>query len=182
MAKSRVEKNKSLYDELESEEFELEDISSSKVEKKEKEQLPVKVEKQEKVKKHEVVPVKKRELIKVSEKKKKKKKNIIDDEDFVVEQPISYTDKLSVEEILRLKLEKQQQLKKDKKIYKRTPITKTYTAEMMQKNINQKDGVDVRKEVNLEVASENKYVVPLLLLLIVAVIVAGAVIALVILK
>lgn len=181
MAKSRVEKNKSLYDELEMESFELEDIGTPKSEKSEKKALPTKVEKKENTKKQELVPVKKEKKNEIVPAKKRKKEPVIE-EDFVVEQPISYTDKLSVEEILRAKLEKQQQLKDNKRLYKKSPITSTYTPEMMQKNINQKDGVDIRKEANIRVTRGSNLVVALLVLLLLAVIIAGVIIALAIIK
>lgn len=169
MAKSRVEKNKALYDELELEPFELEDISaeSKKVEIK-------KEEKKEVIKKNEVVPLKekKSEVVPFKEKKKIKVADVIEEE-FVVEQPISYTDKLSVEEILRAKLEKQQQLKESKKGYKKSPNTKTYTPEMMQKNINVKEGVDIRKEANIRVKKNNNGPIAFLVFLLIAVIAAG---------
>lgn len=171
MAKSRVEKNKSLYEELELESFELEDITSEpkKVEVKKAEP------KVEVTKKQEIVPVKeekKNEVALVKEKKKAKVEEVFEEE-FVVEQPISYTDKLSVEEILRAKLEKQQQLKDSKKGYKKTPNTKTYTPEMMQKNINVKEGVDIRKEANIRVKKNNNGSIAFLVFLLILVIAAG---------
>lgn len=179
MAKSRVEKNKALYDELELESFEIEDVTNSK----ENNNVVI-----EEPKIEEVKPPKKQELVPVAKKEKKhqiavveeKKKVDIIEEDFVVEQPISYTDKLSVEEILRAKLEKQQKLKQDKKGYKKSPITKTYTPEMMQKNINQKEGVDIRKEANIKVKNNNDVTVALLVFLLIAIIAAGVIIAYVI--
>ena len=188
MAKSRVEKNKSLYDELESESFELEDIgiptseiSEKKVESNEKKALPVNLEKKNDTKRQELIPVKKVKKNEIVPSKKKRKVEFVE-EDFVVEQPISYTDKLSMEAILRAKLEQQQQLKDSKKLYKKSPITSTYTPEMMQKNINQKDGIDIRKEANIRVSRGSNLVVCLLVLLLIAVIIAGVVIGLVIIK
>lgn len=170
MAKSRVEKNKSLYNELELESFELEDITETK---------KVELVKEEIVKK-EVKIEKKQEIVPVSKKKKnqvavvKDKKDV--EEDFVVEQPISYTSKLSVEEILRAKLEKQQQLKDSKKVIKKSPITESYTPEMMQKNISQNEGVDIRKEANIRVKNNNNKAIALLVFMLLVVIAAGVVI------
>lgn len=166
MAKSRVEKNKSLYEELELESFELEDISETKIEDKVEEVKEV-------VKKQEIVPVSKKEKHAVVKVEKTKS---IEDDDFVVEQPISYTSKLSVEEILRAKLEKQQQLKSNKKNFKKSPVTETYTPEMMQKNINQREGVDIRKEANIRVKNSSNSSIAFLILLLIL-IVAGGVIA-----
>jgi hypothetical protein len=174
MAKSRVEKNKALYEELELESFELEDISETKKETIKEEKVEAKVEE------------KKQEIVKVEEKKQEvavieeKKEETIED-DFVVEQPISYTSKLSVEEILRAKLEKQQQLKDSKKGYKKSPFTESYTPEMMQKNISQEDGIDIRKEANIKMKKENNAIVWLLVFLLFAIIGAGIAIAFVIL-
>ena len=173
MAKSRVEKNKSLYETLEKDEFDLVDITEEKksVEKQEVQQPIVEVKKQE------VIPVakpKKNEVAVVKEKPKVKAKAEVIEEEFVTTQPVSYKDRLSIEEVLRVKLEKQQQLKNQKRLYKKTPVTETYTSEMMQKNINQKDGVDVRREVNIRVKQGNKFIGFLLVVLLLAVIAAGA--------
>lgn len=169
MAKSRVEKNKALYEELELDSFELEDITETK--------------KIEPIKEEKII-----EEVKVEEKKKKtlpaiKKKNEVAvvkekedfEEDFVVEQPISYTSKLSVEEILRAKLEKQQQLKDSKKVAKKSPITNSYTPEMMQKNISQNEGVDIRKEANIRVKKNNNKAIALLVFMLLVVIAGGIV-------
>jgi len=173
MAKSRVEKNKSLYETLEKEDFDLVDITEEKktVDKEKAKEVVVKEKKQE------IVPVakpKKNEVAIVKEKIKQKAKAEVVEEEFVTTQPISYTDKLSIEELLRVKLEKQQQLKDSKRLYKRTPMTETYTSEMMQKNINQRDGIDVRREVNIKVKQGNKAIGFLLVMLLLAVIAGGA--------
>ena len=191
MAKSRVEKNKKLYDELEKDDFELEDISEVKKEVKEEIKPEIKIEEvivenkepekklpvKKEEKKRELVPVKEEKKLPAprKEKKDKKKVEIVEEEDFVVEQPLSYTNKLIAEEALREKLEKHQQLKDKKKGYKKTPYESNYTAENMQKNISQFGGVDVRKEVNLKVRREsNSFTLTLLLLLLIVVIVGGA--------
>lgn len=169
MAKSRVEKNKTLYEELELEPFELEDIASEP-----KKTDTKKAEETQTSKKQEIVPVKekKNEVAVVKEKKKIKVEEVFEEE-FVVEQPISYTNKLSVEEILRAKLEQQQQLKDSKKGYKKSPNTKTYTPEMMQKNINVKEGVDIRKEANIRVKKNRNGSIAFLVFLLIVVIAAG---------
>ena len=168
MAKSRVEKNKKLYDEIELESFELEDIGESSKKTPKKEQ-----------KKQEIVPVKKEkknQLVEVPQ------VDTVKEEEFMA-QPVSYTDKLSVEEILRAKLEKQQELKDSKKVYKKSPVTETYTAEMMQKNINQSEGVDIRKEANIKVKQEtNNWPIIILVILLVVLVVAGAVVSYLLLK
>lgn len=90
-------------------------------------------------------------LVEVKKEKKAEKKKteaeIIEEEIF--NEPISYTDKLSIEELLRTKLENQQKIKDDKKGGKRSPNDDKYTPEMMQKRIKPHIGVDVRKEVKL---------------------------------
>lgn len=167
MAKSRVEKNKSLYEEIELNSFEIEDISDDVKDEPVKEAIKEPVVEQPK--KQEIVPVAKREKkneVAVVEKKKKKVKV---EEDFVVEQPISYTDKLSVEEILRAKLEKQQKLKDDKKGYKKSPFSDNYTPEMMQKNISQDKGIDIRKEANIRIRDNRTFMTVFLILLLIGV-------------
>lgn len=178
MAKSRVEKNKALYEELELESFELEDISEIKKEQPVEEKEEVEETIIEEAKQEVVVVKEKKNEIAVVKEKPKKKETI--EEDFVVEQPISYTSKLSVEEILRAKLEKQQQLKDSKKGYKKSPFTESYTPEMMQKSINQQEGIDIRKEANIKVKKSNNVTVSLLVFLLFAIIAAGIIIAFVI--
>ena len=159
MAKSRVEKNKELYNEIELESFEIEDISEKASVVEEKKEPENKI-----VKKNEVAIIEQPHV----------EETEIDD-DFEVEQPLSYTDKLSVEEILRAKLEKQQQLKDNKKVYKKSPITSEYTPEMMQKNINQQEGVNVRKEANIKVKNGSNTIVIALSVLLILVLVFGVV-------
>ena len=90
----------------------------------------------------------KNELVKVEPKVKKQVTSAIEEEP--VKGPVSFTDKLSVEEILRAKLEQQQKLKNNKKNIRRSPNDETYTPTMMQRRIKQHEGIDVRKEVNLK--------------------------------
>ena len=174
MAKSRVEKNKKLYEEIELESFEIEDITVQE------EKKPVVKQVKEElvpVKQQEIVPIKETKKLPVVEKKKVEAKPKVEEEDFVVEQPISYTSKLSIEEILRAKLEKQQKLKDSKKGYKKTPYTKSYTPADMQKNINQRDGIDIRKEANLKVKQKGNGPIVFLVFLLILVIAAGAYVA-----
>ena len=171
MAKSRVQKNKQLYEEIELESFEVEDVTQISKQEIIKEEPVKKQEEPVKEVKQELVPVKQKKALPVVEKKKVEKK-----EEFVVEQPISYTSKLSIEEILRAKLEKQQKLKDSKKGYKKSPYTKSYTPEDMQRNINQREGIDIRKEANIKVKKNNGPITFLVVLLIL-VILAGAFVA-----
>ena len=174
MAKSRKQKNKKIYDELEVElrnnkennyenklkiidpnlnakgEADVEERSSAIVKRNEHKNdsaltvIAKKVNGEKKVKKNEIAIVKK-------EKKENKKS---DDVEIIAEEafnePISYTDKLSIEEILRAKLEQQEKLKSDKKGFKKGPNNDNYTPKMMQERIKQHVGVDVRKEVKLK--------------------------------
>lgn len=165
MAKSRVQKNKQLYEEIELESFEVEDVTQVS--------QPIKKEEPVKVVKQEIVPVKEKKALPVVEKKKIE----IKEEEFVVEQPISYTSKLSIEEILRAKLEKQQKLKDSKKGYKKSPYTQSYTPEDMQRNINQHEGIDIRKEANIKVKRNNNGPIAVLVILLILVILAGAFLA-----
>ena len=136
MAKSRVEKNKKLYETLDEEmknnkgniyeeklkaidpyldndveekKYPVETIKNSKKnEVKSFSSLAViaKTVNEKKTKKNDLVPVKK---------KNESKKMLEDKEEDYFEDPISFTDKLSVEQILRAKLEKQENLKNSKK-------------------------------------------------------------------
>ena len=170
MAKSRVEKNKKLYETLDEEmknnkgniyeeklkaidpyldndveekKYPVETIKNSKKnEVKSFSSLAViaKTVNEKKTKKNDLVPVKK---------KNESKKMLEDKEEDYFEDPISFTDKLSVEQILRAKLEKQENLKNSKKNVKKSPNDETYTPEMMQERIKLHEGVNVRKEANV---------------------------------
>ena len=192
MAKSRKEKNKDLYDQLENEmknnkensyEQKLkhidpnlnasgdatlpkeEVVSNKRAETKNTSALTViakKVNGNKAEKKHALVKV---------EKKSKKEEEIIDVEEL--NEPVSFTDKLSVEAILRAKLEQQQKLKDDKRNLKKSPNDDSYTPQMMQERIKQHEGVDVRKEVNLKHKDHRKLVLGILIVALIAVIVIG---------
>lgn len=145
MAKSRVEKNKKLYDKIELESFDIK-----------KEDTLVPNETLEVVDIKESTPLEETTII-----EKEENNEIVDvkpsNEEYVVDNPISYTSKLSVEEILRAKLEKQRKLKQTNKTYKKSPITDNYSAKMMQKNIKQHEGIDIRKEMHLGVKKSKNY-------------------------
>lgn len=192
MAKSRVEKNKKLYEDLDNEmknnvgnsyEEKLKIIDPSLDDSGEEVVTHVvedKVSKKNDVKSNGVLEaiakeingksIKKNEIVVV--KPKKKEKEIEMKEDFF-EDPISFTDKLSVEEILRAKLEQQQKIKDSKKGLKKGPNDASYTPEMMQERINQHEGIDVRKEVNIKPKNHKRIAISLLLLALIAVIVIG---------
>lgn len=188
MAKSRIEKNKKLYADLEKElknskentyEEKLKNIDP-KLQKSE-EDVVVREEKVVKksenksnvlaviakevngknVKKNEVVPV------------KKNKKEVVEVEEEVFTDPISFTDKLSVEEILRAKIEKQSKLKNEKSSRKRSPTDDKYTASMMQERIKQHEGIDVRKEARVKTKNFKWLALGLLITALIAVIVVG---------
>lgn len=189
MAKSRMEKNKKLYAELEEEmknskentyEEKLksldpklqnaveEDYVSTgkrvkKTESKNSNVLAViaKEVNGKKTKKNEVVPVK----------ETKKQKEQIEEDVFV--DPISFTDKLSVEEILRAKLEKQNKLKSDKRSRKKSPTDENYTASMMQARIKQHEGIDVRREAKVKTTDLRWLSLWLLIIALIAVVVLG---------
>lgn len=189
MAKSRTEKNKKLYAELEEEmknskentyEEKLksldpklqnaveEDYVSTgkrvkKTESKNSNVLAViaKEVNGKKTKKNEVVPVK----------ETKKQKEQIEEDVFV--DPISFTDKLSVEEILRAKLEKQNKLKSDKRSRKKSPTDENYTASMMQARIKQHEGIDVRREAKVKTTDLRWLSLWLLIIALIAVVVLG---------
>lgn len=188
MAKSRIEKNKKLYADLEKElknskentyEEKLKNIDP-KLQKSE-EDVVVREEKVAKktesksnvlaviakevngknVKKNEVVPV------------KKNKKEVVEVEEEVFTDPISFTDKLSVEEILRAKIEKQSKLKNERSSRKRSPTDDKYTASMMQERIRQHEGIDVRKEARVKTKNFKWLALGLLITALIAVVVVG---------
>ena len=234
MGKSRVEKNKKLYDNLDSKNtakhgldldaFELEDLGD--ISDKEKDSLiiedlgdlsdaelnsfevtdlgdlsdaekdnfeledlsdleEVKVEPIKETPKQEVKEEKKA-LVKVEEKKKDKKEKkfaiLKREENYKVEQPLSYNKLLKAEELLRAKFERQKELRDSRIAHKRSPITDNYTAEMMQKNINQYTGVDVRKELNIKIRKNNGRAIALLVVLLLAMIAVGVALSIVILR
>ena len=193
MAKSRVEKNKKLYETLDEEmknskenayeeklkaiDPELEskseesfsnetNLNSKKTENKNTNQLNeiAKEINGGKKKKDEIVVVKKEET--------KVKKEEDEEEPFV--DPISFTDKLSVEEILRAKIEQQQKIKDSKKGVKKGPNDENYTPEMMQERILQHEGIDVRKELKMKRKSNKVLVLSLLFIALILVLVVGA--------
>lgn len=118
-------------------------------------------------KKHEMIVAKKDK----KENKKKDDAEIIEEE--ILNEPISYTDKLSIEEILRVKLEQQQKIRDDKRNIKKSPTDTRYTAEMMNERIKPHVGVDVRKEVNLKHKDFRWAALAILIVALVAVIITG---------
>ena len=196
MAKSRREKNKKIYDELETEiknnkeigyEEKLKTIdpklnAEGEVSVHEKEASVVKKSEpknnsaltiiakkingdKEEIKNNVVVVEKEKKSF-----KKKEKVEVVEEE---INEPISYTDKLSIEEILRAKLEQQQKIKDDKKSSKKSPTDNKYTPSMMQERIKQHEGVDVRREVNLKHKDYKWAALAILVVALIAVIVIG---------
>ena len=113
---------------------------------------------------------KKNEIVKVKE----KKINKVVEEEPVLENPISFTDKLSVEEILRAKIEQQERMRKEKKDLKKVPFDSNYTPEMMQERIKQHEGVNVRKEVNINPKDYKWTALALLIITLIVIIIIGA--------
>ena len=114
------------------------------------------------VKKNEVVPVNREET-----------KKTVEEKEDVFEDPISFTDKLSVEEILRVKIEQQEKIKTSKKDTKKSPNDSIYTPEMMQERIKLHEGVDVRKEANVYTKDYKWFALSLLVISLIAVIALG---------
>lgn len=196
MAKSRRQKNKRIYDELEEElknnkeagyEEKLKNIDPHlnaegdadvqerhhdivrKNEQKSASQLTViakKVNEGKAGKKNELVVMKKEKKTA----KKKEKAEVVEEE---INEPISYTDKLSIEAILRTKLEQQQKLREEKKNLKKSPTDNNYTPSIMQERIKQHEGVDVRKEVKLKHKDYKWTALAILIVALIAVIVIG---------
>lgn len=113
---------------------------------------------------------KKGELVSVEKETKASKEEAAEE---TYEEPISYTDKLSVEAILRAKMEQQQKIKDEKKKGKKGPNDKYYTPSMMQARIKQHEGIDVRREVRLENKSYRWTAMAILVIVLAAVIVVG---------
>ena len=194
MAKSRVEKNKKLYETLDEEmknnvgnsyEEKLKSIDPVLDNIDEVEFVPVveeKVVKKTELKSSGVLEAiakevkgkekSKNALVVVKEKKPSKKEEIEMKEEFF-EEPVSFTDKLSVEEILRAKIEQQQKIKDSKKGIKKGPNDDSYTPSMMQVRIKQHEGVNVRKEARIETKDYKKFALTLLFMSLIAVIVLG---------
>lgn len=122
---------------------------------------------------------KKNELVAVE---KKKEKEAIDVEDDVFVDPISFTDKLSVEEILRAKIEQQQKLKSSKKNSKKSPTDDKYTASMMQERIKQHEGINIRKEAKIKVKNNKWLVQVVLILALITILVLGVLLILKVIK
>ena len=122
------------------------------------------------------------EVSKKEAKKSKKVPMVKEDNEFSIEQPVSYNKLLKAEEILRAKFERQKELIDQNRGHKRSPVTDTYTAEMMQKNINQHTGVDVRKELNIKIRKSNGRAIAMLSILLVAIVAIGVAISIVILR
>jgi len=194
MAKSRLEKNKQLYEDLDKEmknnignsyEEKLKTIDPSfdkGADFTSEEKVEEKAIKKNEVKSSGVLEAiakevngkekRKNEIVVVKEKKKDKKVEIEMKEDFF-EEPISFTDKLSVEEILRAKIEQQQKIRDSKKGLKKGPTDANYTSSMMQERIKQHEGIDVRKEVKITTKNYKWVSILLLSIALVAIIVIG---------
>ena len=196
MAKSRLEKNKALYENLDEE---MKSVNENSYEEKLKAidpSLNDNGEFDDNLKKEAIVnkksetktntsmlnviakevngkQSKKGELTVV---KKEEKKQIVNEEEEHFDEPISFTDKLSVEEILRAKIEQQQKIKNDKKSIKKGPNDASYTTEMMQERIRQHEGINVRKEVNIKTKDYKWLAISLLVVSLIAVIVIGCLI------
>ena len=196
MAKSRKQKNKKIYDELDEE---LKNNKEHNYEEKLKSIDPKLNSKGEVVAKESKGNIVKRNdsknnsaLTVIAKKvngeknnnelvvaKKDKKENKIKSSAEIIEEeifnePISYTDKLSIEEILRTKLEEQQKLRDNKKNIKKSPNDDKYTPEMMQRTIKPHVGVDVRKEVHLKHRDFRWAALAILIIALITVIIIGA--------
>ena len=123
------------------------------------------------------------EPVKEPKKKPSKKLPMVeDDSEITIEQPLDYNKLLKAEEILRAKFERQKELRESRRGHKRSPVTDNYTAEMMQKNINQHTGVDVRKELNLKIKRSNGRAITSLVILLFVILALGVAVSIVILK
>ena len=75
-------------------------------------------------------------------------KEIFENNKEISEQLVTFTDKISVEELLRKRIEEQEKLLESKKRAKKTPTNKDYTSKQMQERVNVLEGVDIRKEIS----------------------------------
>lgn len=189
MAKSRMEKNKKLYADLEKEmknskENEYEEKLKNLDPKLKNTEEEIYVSNESNVRKNETKSsnvlaviakevngkkVKKDEIVPVKEKKKKVEE--IPEEFF--SDPISFTDKLSVEEILRAKIEKQTKLKNEKRSRKKSPTDEKYTPAMMQRRIRQHEGVNVRREAKVVAKNYNWLAIVLLIIALISITIIG---------
>lgn len=124
----------------------------------------------------------KNELIEVVEKpilKFEYTKEIFEANEDISNQPVSFTDKISVEELLRVRIEEQEKIRKTAKKVVKSPTNGMYTPEVMQEKINIVDGFDVRKEVKFKFQKETTDTVAkiVLSLLLIVVLVGSAVLA-----
>lgn len=100
-------------------------------------------------------------------------KEIFEGNEEISKNPASFTDKISVEELLRVRIEKQERLRTNKKMTSRTPSTAEYTPQMMHQRITPHEGVDIRKEVKLKKTSERNLVEKIILLILMMIIILG---------
>ncbi|HHU59802.1 TPA: hypothetical protein GXZ34_02635 [bacterium] len=100
-------------------------------------------------------------------------KEIFEGNEEISKNPASFTDKISVEELLRVRIEEQERLRANKKMTSRTPNTAEYTPQMMHERITPHEGVDIRKEVKLKKTSERNLVEKIILLILMMIIILG---------
>ncbi len=100
-------------------------------------------------------------------------KEIFEGNEEISKNPASFTDKISVEELLRVRIEEQERLRANKKMTSRTPSTAEYTPQMMHERITPHEGVDIRKEVKLKKTSERNLVEKIILLILMMIIILG---------
>lgn len=100
-------------------------------------------------------------------------KEIFEGNEEISKNPASFTDKISVEELLRVRIEEQERLRANKKMTSRTPSTAEYTPQMMHERITPHEGVDIRKEVKLKKTSERNLVEKIILMILMMIIILG---------
>ena len=100
-------------------------------------------------------------------------KEIFEGNEEISKNPASFTDKISVEELLRVRIEEQERLRANKKMTSRTPSTAEYTPQMMHERITPHEGVDIRKEVKLKKTNERNLVEKIILLILMMIIILG---------
>ena len=167
VAKFRMDKNKDLHEKLKEEEKNKIKSKANDYEKKVSKLDPEikvgnsenepkeekKIKKKEKQKQEEkevsfpIVETEKEELQKPVLKYEYNEEIYSQNEDIKNER-LNFEERMGIEEILRKKIEQQQQLKEKNKI-KTTPFSKDYTPKDMQQGIDQALGVDARSVLNI---------------------------------
>lgn len=89
------------------------------------------------------------------------------------DQPVSFSDKISVEELLRVRIEEQEQIKQRIDRGLLSPTNNDYTSEMMQTNINIVEGVNIRRLLKYKIKKETDVVEKTIFIMLMFLVVVG---------